>query len=127
MRQYKRKTVLDSIKEQRLRDTVQSVKEGTYTSHAASKVFKISKTTLLRHLKSDSTDDSESVHRPKFKRVGNPFNLPEESEEQLPQCLTIMAQWGFGLTPSEICNYVKEYVEHKKKEHGKIDNYYTEI
>ena len=50
------------------------------------------------------------------KRVGNPFNLPKESEDQIVECLTVMAKWGFGLTPSEVCEYVKEYVTEKKKE-----------
>ena len=60
-RQYKRKTTLDPVKEQRLRDVIQGVKDGTYTAYSASKVFKLSKTTLLRHLKpkSDSTNDSD--------------------------------------------------------------------
>ena len=123
-RKYIRKNIKDPEKHQRLKDASQGVRDKLYTVSMAAKMFKVSKTTLLRHLKNKASDEgSEGNEYDKPRRAGNPFNLPKECEEQLAECLTVMAKWGFGLAPSEICDYVKQFVTEKKKEKSKVGDY----
>ena len=116
-RTYKRKTAEDPERCDGLRDAMRAVNRKSHSINKAAKVYKVSKATLLRHLAHNKNTLSETVNEDTSLEclvVGHPHNLPQECEVELVQCLTIMAKWGFGLTPSEICDYVKDFVIERK-------------
>lgn len=75
------------------------IKEGKLSIRAASQKFRIDKSKLYR-----------TIHNKNNSKRGQKNALPEESEKDLTEKITIMAKWGFALTKEEIKSVVQTYV-----------------
>lgn len=108
VRNYKRKTVPPSYSSADLQNAVAAVKNGEVTIYRASKLYKIPKATLYKHVKGQRGVKSKSL--------GRPTALPAEDEEKIAEGLRAMEKWGFGLSKREVLETIGRYVRENKIE-----------
>ena len=87
-----------------MKKALEDIRKGTMTIHKAAKLYKIPKTTLLRHHTSHKTTQA----------IGRKPALTLEMEIEIVETCQIFSEWGYGLTKTDIVNVISEYIKATK-------------
>jgi len=85
---------------------MQAVETGTSSMRKVARRFHMSEAHLRKNIK-----HKKNLEMTPRRTVGNPLNLPEDSEKELAVLLTIKSKWGFASTREEVCELVQDYVK----------------
>lgn len=93
-----------------IEEAIKAINENNVSISQAARSFKLSKTTLLRHLGANKAGTS-------LPPPGGHRSLPEDTEIEISAKMKTLSRWGFGLTREEFKDILQIYIkEHRSDE-----------